>query len=100
MQKEWNELIWYLLWKMSCGALPLPILLLFLFSLSLSCGRDMRSPVAGSRVMTRNYTAVSLKEQKKPTLSQEPRDFDTRVRTKPATRSKNYSFMNSLHGQR
>ena len=41
--------------------------------------------------MTRNYTAVSLKEQKKPTLSLEPRDFDTRVRTKPATRSKNYS---------
>ena len=32
--------------------------------------------------MTRNYTAVSLKEQKKPTLSLEPRDFDTRVRTK------------------
>ena len=37
----------------------------------------MRSPVAGSRVMTRNYTAISLKEQKKPTLSLEPRDFDT-----------------------
>ena len=65
-------------------------------SLSL-CGRDMRSPQSrGSRVMTRNYTAVSLKEQKKPTLSLEPRDFDTRVRTKSATRSKNYSFMSSL----
>ena len=56
----------------------------------------MRNPQSrGTLVMTRNYTAVSLKEQKMPTLSLEPRDFDTRVRTKSATRGKNHSLTSS-----
>ena len=65
--------------------------------LSYSVGRDMRSTQSRGHVRCQETsTAVSLKEQKKPTLSLEPRDFDTRVRTKSATRSKKGSLTSSL----
>ena len=55
----------------------------------------MRSPVAGSSDDKKLHCSFP-EGTEKANIVAGTRDFDTRVRTKPATRSKNYSFMSSL----